>query len=811
VSHILDIPFNGGYVSTGTGARDSASLESGELAKMEAAYYRKNDPTQVWKMPGRALFGSAGSTAVKGLAICQFDDGGTDKLVASIGTTLVAATPGATGTFASLATGLHASATRFTACHQDDRWYLGNGYDANKCLKPDGTVRLMGMAGPQVALTASAASSAGVIAYPTVTSGAFLNPTLAYDGNNGTYSSGTLSAAGTVTETWKTWGADLTATRWLQVRWSLSGLPISGDSDTGGGASIGTGGTVDAGYNVTILLEKAETVDGSGNPVFSTMFTATRNNATSGVQTHNFLIGDTHNSSAVQFRARLTYNSGTSAATLRIYEVKTQYGSTVTAFTTTGSMYYTYTEYDSTEDNGTSRSGEGPPAELTELAEFTVAKNLVTLTRGAVVNPAATHWKIYRTVPGAAGTIDSLGFLKMVEISTFVAYDFFETDATIQLTPTVAAMSIGDLPIPRDTPPPAFISMISWKGSVVGISRTNRRVLRYSEAGLPESFPEFYVVSSFPIDEHDGLVGQMAVGETLVLLMEGAVLALDDLPRVVDGQFNGASARPLKGHPGCVGEYAYTAWSVAGEPRGAWVSPFGVYVTNGQVCACISTDLAWENEVNVPFLANSVLRWDQKNLILWFEFDLDGDGLNDHEMPFHMAQTHSKGEARPKLGQPTTKATSCMASSLISSTHYRFSGHPSNGGVYVEESGYTDAATGSNVAMVVKSGQIAKDKVDLAVVKATVNHSDFGTGETGTLTATLYRDVSNTENSRAQSVRLDGNRGTTVGIGRAGELVDVQVAYSGVADGGIGGVTLEIDGQGRSGSAARWASASATP
>ncbi len=98
---------------------------------MTGGYYRKNDPHQVWPIPDRDVFGSAGSTIVKGIAICQFDSGGTDKLLANIGTTVVAATPGATGTFSSLITGLNASATRFTACHQDDRWYLGNGYDKN--------------------------------------------------------------------------------------------------------------------------------------------------------------------------------------------------------------------------------------------------------------------------------------------------------------------------------------------------------------------------------------------------------------------------------------------------------------------------------------------------------------------------------------------------------------------------------------------------------------------------------------------------------------------------------------------------------
>ena len=799
MSNILPIPFNGGYVSTGTGARDASDLGTGELQEMTGGYYRKNDPNQVWNMPGRSLFGVAGSGAVKGLAICQFDEGGTDKLVASIGTTLVAATPGATGTFASLATSFDASATKLTACQQDDRWFLGNGYDANKCLKSDGTVRAMGMAGPQVALTVAAASSTGTIARPTEDTGGFVNPTYAYDSASiATYSSGTLSAVGSVTHTWKTWASNTDASRSLYYYFSLSGQPI--DSDVRDGGTVGTGGTVDAGYDVTVLIEKSE----NSGVTWETLFAA--NNRTSAFTTkvNSVSISNATNSSAVHFRATLTYNTGVNKATLRVYDIQIYSGSTASNFNTTGSMYYTYTEYDSLDDN------EGPPVQTAELAAFT-GKNYVTVTRAAAVNPAATHWRLYRTVPGAANTIDNLGFVQQYLISETVVNDVFVLAADTIGSPVIPALTVGDLSIPRDAPPPSFLCMISWNGAICGFSRTNRRAFRYSMPGRPESFPEFYVVSSFPLDEHDGLVGLMAVGETMVLLASGAVLALDDLPTVVDGQFNGANARPIKGHPGCVGEYAYSTFSVAGEPRGAWVSPFGVYITNGQTCACISTDLAWENEVNVSHLSTAVLRWDAKNLILWFEFDLDGDGLNDHEMPFHMAEAHSKGEARPKLGQPTAKATSCMASALIDSTHYRFSGHPTNGSVYVEESGSVDVSTGATVAMTVRSAQVSHDKVDLGVIKATLNHSDFGTGETGTFTATLYRDSANTENSRSQSIRLDGNRGTTIGIGRAGELVDVEVSYSGSGSGGVGGVDLEIEGHGRSGSAPRVTSSSATP
>lgn len=800
MSSILPFPFSGGYVSTGDGARSPYDLDAGELVSMQGAYYRKNDPTQPWKMAGRSLFGAAGSGAVNGLAICQFDEGGIDRVVALMTGKIASAPTGTTGMFTDLITGLNSSANVLTACHQDDRWYLGNGYDKNKVLRPDGTTRDMGMVGPQVALTSVVTSSAGIKARPTASTGGFTNPTLAYDATGtSTYSSGTLATPGTITHTWSGWAADLSAGRSLYWNWALAGLPLSGDSGESGGG-IGTGGTIDSGYSVTYSFEKSE----DGGATWATLYTTTTTRASAGELSFGGAIDDTHNSSLVKFRATMTYNSGTNPATLRVSDLYTKYGSTAAPFDTSGTMYYSFV-YHNDADNYS-----GPPSEFTEIPAF-VAQNLIALTRTETPPADATHWTIYRTVPGAAKTIDSLGMLKTYAISQTTVYDTFETAADVQLTPVLPAMTVGDLSIPRDTPPPAFISMTSWKGSVCGFSRTNRRAWRYSEAGLAESFPEFYVVSSFPLPEHDGLVGQMPVGETMVLLCEGAVLAVDDTPRVVQGEFNGANARPLAGHPGCVGEYAYTTWSVSGEPRGAWVSPFGVYITNGQICACISTDLAWEREVNVSTLGSAVLRWDQKNLILWFEFDSDGDGVNDREMPFHMAQTHSKGTDRPKLGQPTPKATNIMAAALIGTASYRYSGHPSNGSVYLEESGYADAATGHGVEMILRTAQVAEKQVALGIVKAILNHSNFGTGEAGTVTVTTYRDSANTNTSRTQTIRLDGNRGTMFGVGRAGEAVDWEVRYGGSGIGGIGDIEAEVEGQGRTGSASRWASVSATP
>ena len=787
MSNILPIPFNGGYVSTGTGARDASDLEAGELQTMTGGYYRKNDPHQVWNMPGRSLFGSAGSGAVKGLAICQFDEGGVDRIVASIGTTLVSAPTGATGTFTTLQTGLNTAATVLTAAQQEDRWFLGNGYDGNLVLLPDGTTRAMGMQAPPGQPTAVAGVVIGTVTItrPTVNSAysqTLIDPDKAYDGTDTTSTTFAYKtrphAAGIWGQTYYGWASDTNAGRVLRIKWGASvrlGMRRTIDISEDGGVSY------------ISLLEGALEPYSEVEPTWFEYQVAVNS---------NLLV-------VRIFTNGLENNEG---STLRVYDIKVERGNPASVVTTTG-IAYAYTEL----YYGDGYILESPPSQLS-FNLVLPGNGSALLTRPATTNPAATHWRVYRIGDGIARTYANYGVVSDdILISVLTWTDVFAVPITEQGTPIIPLVSVGTTYYLRDNPVDPLKSMISWKGSICGISTTLPRQWFYSEGGRPESFPLIYVVESFPLDEHDGLVGQMAIGETLVLLCGGAVLAIDDVPRVTDGVFTPTEARPIKGHPGCVGEYAYTTFSVAGEPRGAWVSPFGVYITNGQICACISLDLAWEREVNVPFLETSVLRWDPKNLILWFEFDLDGDGLNDHEMPFHMAQAHSKGEASPKLGQPTAKATSCMTSALIDSTHYRFSGHPSNGGVYVEESGTVDAATGTTVAMTVRSGQVSHGKVDLGVIKATLNHSDFGTGETGTLTATLYRDSSNSENSRAQSVRLDGNRGTTIGIGRAGEIVDVTVEYSGSGSGGVGGVDLEIEGHGRSGSAPRVVSNSATP
>lgn len=788
MSSIWTSPFSGGYVS----ARDHYDFVGGELSRMLGAYYKPGD-SRVWKQAGRSAFGTVlASNRIKGLVLCQFDSG-SDKLVAYAGTALYGATPGTTGAFASLVSGLSSSGTQLTSCHQDDRWYLGNGYDRNRVLKSDGTIRAHGLQAPSTAPTGTPSASAGTTANPTANSGGFTNPTLAYDGSDSTFASATLSAPGTVTHTW-TFAADTASNKSLEIKWSLGGLPSYDDSVDRG--SIGTGGVIDSGYEVTLLFEKSE----NAGAAWSTVLTKTLTHAVGGSQSISAALGT--GSITVHARVTMTYSLGTNPATVQVRTVRTKTGSAHANFSTTTGIYYAVTWVNDAEGM------EGPPSEPSDLVTLST-QNQVLVTRPGSPDAAATHWNIYRIVDGLPATLQNLGYIDTKPIAETTYIDAFTIEATDQATPIVPLMTIGDLSIPRDSPPPAFEFMFVHDASIVGLSRNSPRAAYYSEAGFPESYPEFYVVTAFALDEHDRLLCGCSLGRSAALFAEGAVLAVDGLPRVVDGQFDAGQARPLKGHPGCVGRMAMTPFSVEGEARAAWVSPYGVYQTNGETCEPISLDIDWATEVNTAYLSTALLKWNPKLLVLEFCFDSDGDGANDRVAYIHMSPTHRKANGQPKWSQPTPKRISAIAGGLVGGVYRRYNGHTSDGVAYLEDSGFSDGATGAAVSMDVETGKLGDSRVDYLCMKSLLLHSDWGAGATGTLTVTASSESNGSSQVVAQTISLNGQRGHEVMVARAGEKFSWRFEHSAAAGGAILGVESEMERQGRSVSAGRWQTVSA--
>ena len=797
------LTFNNGLVT----ARSDSDLGPGELTAATGIYYKPGDTTRAHKIGGRATFGTvSASAAVNGLALCLFDDGGTDYLVAQSGTSLYRATPGLTGTFAAFVTGLDANTSSLSAIQADDKWYLATGYDRGYVLKSDGTSRRHGMDSPQVGpsfvlnagvpdLASSVSLDTGVtVDRPTANSGSFTNPTYVYGTTETDYSHATLSAAGTTTGTWTTIITKPgTNTYTMEVAWQLAGYQQPTDSGGGqpGGGSLGTGGTTNSGFKCDVTISYAVNGGASVSVLSRTGITAAMGQKA--VQQVNF--SATQNDSVV-VTVSLTYVSGTSQATLRHYYTKFRSGSEKAGFSTNTGFYYAFTEVD--QVNGL----ESAPSDATPIVTFT-SKNKVTLVMPAPVNSTTTGYNLYRTYDG--GTIpDNLGYIKSVPAAAGNVYDdFAEFPVTEQPLPIVPLVTItkmnpdgseGHVSQAQNTPPPAMKHLNYYHGSIVGPCTFAPRALAYSEAGWLDYFPEWNIIADFPLPENDRLVATVTIGDTLLVAAEGVMITLTDLPRVTNGQFNAAEAVPMKGQPGCVGINAITAFSVAGEARAAWVSPYGVHETNGQQARRISTDLDWENLVETTDLSEVVLHWDRNRQVLILCAPATDATVNNRFWLLHMSPEHEKQVGQPKWSGPHYGSIRCLASGRYSGSHRLYSGHPTSGVVYVEDYGTVDdsaAYSGSQVPLIATTGKMYEGYNRWTVYRGNLRHSNFGGSESCTVAWTAGTDAPGETQVVSQSVSLVNSQGTEFMVGRMGEWHQVTVTHTGAAQGSIQDIRLK--------------------
>jgi hypothetical protein len=799
----LPIPFNMGRNT----AKDRADLDPGELQTATGIYYKPGDPRRAHKIGGRSEFADTSSAVkVKGVALAQFDDG-TDKVLALSGTVLYSATAGATGTFSSLKTGLSSNATNLSAAHFEDRWYIADGYDAVQAYDNDSgslAIRDAGMKAPATPITATVASGTGTKvnfdASASVTG--FTDAANGYDGSDSTYAYATLSAAGSSTLIYRYANAVATTTssHTLYLRYRIAGaFTESTDSTaTGGGGGVGVGGGSAAGWNVTFKVEVSENYT-AGTPTWTTKKNETLTAAMPSPANFQVALTDSVDYNDIAVRVTFTYNSGTSQAQCQLSQAYFINAPAATITVTTG-FKYAVTEYDQV------RGLESEPGAVTAyVGSGTVAKITLTVPSSAE-NTNTTHLRVYRTTDGGSAPYQ-LGYIGEVAIGTTTFTDMFTTDKDAVGQPLLLMQKVtsndgGDLYFPIHVPPPSLKMITAWKGSLVGIDATKKRTLRYSEAALPESWPELNAIEAFPLPEHDSLVTLVPLGDTLLVFAEGAVLRLSDLPRVVNGLFNAAEATAIRGAPGCVGVYAACAFSVAGEARAAWVSPYGIYQTNGDVVSRISDDMDWYADVSTANLSTAVLHWDAKRQVLIFAYDSDGGGTNDRFMFLHMSPEHRKGAGSPKITGPHYGAINHLASGQVSSVYRLYSAHVSDGSVYLEDYGTTDASqsySSTTVPLIVKTGRIYQGHRKWDVVRANLRHTDFGGTETCTVAWSSGLDSSGVTQTTSKTVSLVGQDGEDFFVGLGGDWHEVQITHTGSASGALLDVRADTLAAGKSG------------
>ena len=773
--------YNLGYVDS----RPRKQLVNGEMQTATGIHYKPGDPDSFYKIGGRSTFGDTGTAAkIDGLALCLFDSGGTDKLVGLSGNVLYGATPGATGTFATLYTPT-TSPTTLDSAHAQDNWYLALGTE-NRVLKSDGTTRAMGMKAPSEQLSYTTNDQPSIEERPTADDSGWSDPEKAYDAGTGyinTAAYTALSAAGSDVCVWDTFASDTGAGRKLYVLWSVwQGNVLS----------------TNLGAVVRLKVEIAE--DGSTY-----------------AEVGNFLMSKTHvdewvsidvtdttvNLNTVKVRATATYVTGTKEVTFQIHDivVKAAGGGSAGAKSVT-KMLVSYTEWDETHGH---ESVMADPIEVT----FTDKDSATYTLPAAAVNSTATHWRIYRAPDN--GTTLQMGKIAEIPVAETTFDDFFDPWGVADQPPNIIPLLTitadeGTQSFQRDGEPPNLSRIAYFKGGLAGLSPVDTRVLHYAVPGFPESWPTIYRIDKFPFPDNDELLDLAEVGDTLILAAKSVMIRTTELPRSVAGTFIADEITAIAGAPGCVGPNAMTVVNYRGVSHAAWISPEnGVLVTDGDKWDSISDDLDW-SQFDGFDKSGWALHYLKHLRVLVLSYSATSGGTNDRYWLLHLDKDHVKPNGQAKITGPHYGAAVQIVAGKISSTTRVYEAHPTDGKVYLNLNSATGADssnaynTSGESPMIVKGPRRYDGGIrGYAAIDAFLDHGDFGTGQTVTLAYAVGRDASGSSETRSQTVSLAGEQTTQVDISRSGLWHEETLTHLGTGISHVAGMTMRSDVQGDEG------------
>lgn len=444
--------------------------------------------------------------------------------------------------------------------------------------------------------------------------------------------------------------------------------------------------------------------------------------------------------------------------------------------------------------------------------------NVVTVTldlSSIVVTPETTHLKIYRTSDG--GNLLDAGYTgSMVPVGT----DSW-TDTNIgtaqptggkdspggSVVPQVSVSSLQDqapLAVYRDEVPPPFERITYYRGYMVGIpgagqtGGVGRRTLRYNVPGFLHSWPSLSVINSFPLRENDLLVDVVEAGQSLIIAAQGGMIRLDELPRTVLGTYITGESKQIQGAPGVVSEYCLAGCSVGNEPRAAWVSPYGIYHTNGYQFQRISDDIDWRL-IRSDDMVNWSLHWDKERLCLVFA----QDALGFYYL-IHLDPMHAKGNGQPKWTGPHFGSITSMHSGEVGGQHVLYSGNPS-GGVFIEDdpsSGMDDSNAFDQTGTVplIATGPITyQDWQDWVATSGRILHRGFTDSAAVQFKYTTTRDSSGKSRTKIISLKLGKDGWTQFEVGRSGSSHQWSLEHFGVDRGKFDDIKIDADILGRSG------------
>ena len=420
---------------------------------------------------------------------------------------------------------------------------------------------------------------------------------------------------------------------------------------------------------------------------------------------------------------------------------------------------------------------------LTFTGDGTLDKPVIT--RPTAVNSDATHWALYGT---GANVSFPTGFeISEVAIATTTIEDTRtgtdpgaptgEAYEVVQITLAGATVNIA-----KNGPPPISDTGDVLEDQIILNDTGDRSLAKFSFYDAPHAFPSVNVIR-FETKEADEVRLIKRLGGIVIAGLRDSMWRILTLPNPEDAAFQpGRVKEQIEGAHGVMGPKAACLFSFGQGLRMAYVSRYGIHVTDGYSWDDLADDLDWDATVDVASLSAAVLINNPLRYRLEFYYRPSGGSSNTKALYlcYHPSQAKSGvgGGFRAKITGPINVSANDAFTAIVSSETKVFT-CKADGVVYLEGGADTDASSVGNPAMVVRTGQIYLNGIGMEgrVKEVWLHHSAGASGQTATVKV-IQHSAGKGDETSPRPISLERREATSVAPSIRGEAFQFGVENS---------------------------------
>ena len=234
-----------------------------------------------------------------------------------------------------------------------------------------------------------------------------------------------------------------------------------------------------------------------------------------------------------------------------------------------------------------------------------------------------------------------------------------------------------------------------FQGCFVTNDKGDETAVRFSLPGGPEQMPGPYVMRFNTAQRKDTVTCVRALGQIMVVGLFNSIKRVNVLPRETLDLGDGTVQEDLTVDHGIAGPLCAVKIDIPGIGTMLfYVSNTGVYLTDGQTTRPANMDLDWPNTVKLSALSSAVVRVYPREK--WITLDYCPAGATHTKNTKRLVFCYSGDKVKqggffPCTG-PLTVSGRSSCEVIYQATNYLFTGHESNGIIYLEDSGTTQAS-----------------------------------------------------------------------------------------------------------------------